>query len=64
MTTTLITACEGIPSETDVVVISPNAVPHLLAAGWIQGTEAPTATVHRMLAHTAPPVLPDMGDER
>lgn len=60
MTTTLITACEGIPSETDQVVVSDAAVPFLLAAGWIRGSEAPTATIHRMLATTPAPVVPSM----
>lgn len=60
MTTTLITANEGIPSETDQIIVSPAAVPFLLAAGWVRVTEAPTVTVHRMLATTPAPVVPSM----
>lgn len=60
MTTTLITACVGIPSETDAVVVSDAAVPFLLAAGWVKATEAPTATIHRMLATTPKPVVPTL----
>lgn len=60
MSTTLITANEGIPSEGDHIVISDAAVPFLLAAGWVRESEAPTVTVHRMLATTPKPVVPSM----
>lgn len=58
MTTTLITACEGIPSETDQVVVSPAAVPFLLAAGWVRRDQS----LHDALAHTPPPFVPVIED--
>lgn len=68
MSTTLITANEGIPSEGDHIVISDMARPHLQRwmreNGYIHESEAPTVTVHRMLATTPAPVVLDLSDDK
>lgn len=58
MSTTLITACTGIPSVEDKVVISDAAVPFLLAAGWVRRDQS----LHDALAHTPPPFVPVIED--
>ena len=56
MTTTLITACEGIPSETDVVIVSDAALPWLAAAGYVHRDHA----LRDQLANTVAPEVLNM----
>lgn len=62
MNLTLITANEGIPSETDAVVVAESAKPWLAAAGYVKVSEANTAQVHELLRKSAPINVPNLGD--
>lgn len=64
MTYALIAASVTYCTDEDAVEVSPRTLPYLKRwmreNGYIHESEAPTVTVHRMLATTPAPVVPSM----